>query len=156
MAQYPLANYSSVGSALTAIGTDAVFACPARRVAKSISQYAPAFAYEFNDPNAPQLFIRPASFPYGAYHAAEVQYLFDIPDQQNAPELNADQQSLAAAMVGYWTQFARAGNPNRAGAPQWPSYTAASDLLMSLKPPTPAAEAGFAADHKCAFWDANS
>jgi para-nitrobenzyl esterase len=154
LAQYPLANYSSVGSALTAIGTDAVFACPARRVAQSISQYAPTFAYEFNDPNAPQLFIRPASFPYGAYHAAEVQYLFDIPDQQNAPELNADQQSLAAAMVGYWTQFARAGNPNRAGAPQWPPYTAASDLFMSLKPPTPAVEAGFAADHKCAFWDA--
>jgi para-nitrobenzyl esterase len=154
MAQYRVTDYPSVLVALATIGTDAVFACPARRTAQAVSQYVPTFAYEFNDPNAPQIFVPPASFPYKAYHAAEVQYLFDVPDQRDAPDLNADQQSLARAMVGYWTQFARVGDPNNASAPQWPAYTAANDLFMSLKPPTPAVEAGFAADHKCAFWDA--
>jgi para-nitrobenzyl esterase len=157
VSEYPLANYSnSMGRALTAIGTDAVFACPARRAAGSLSQFTPTFTYEFNDPNAPQLFIGPASFPYGAYHASEVQYLFDVPDQQNAPELNGDQQSLADAMVRYWTQFARGGTPNAAGSPPWPGYTVATDTHQSLEPPTPVTGSGFAADHKCAFWDANS
>jgi para-nitrobenzyl esterase len=153
-AQYPISSYPSVILALSAIGTDAVFACPARTASQSLSKYVPTFAYEFNDPNAPQLFVPPASFPYGAYHGAEVQYLFNLPDQQNAPALNAGQQSLADAMVRYWTTFARAADPNGAGASQWPRYTEASDLFLSLRPPTPAAETGFAADHKCAFWDA--
>jgi para-nitrobenzyl esterase len=154
IAQYPLSDYSRVVVALAAIGTDAVFACPARRTTQALSQHVPAFAYEFNDPNAPQRFVPPASFPYKAYHAAEVQYLFDLPNPLNAPALNGDQQSLADAMAGYWTRFARAGNPNGAAAPQWPAYTPASDLFLSLEPPTPVVDSGFAADHKCAFWDA--
>jgi para-nitrobenzyl esterase len=154
---YPLTSYSnSIGRALTAIGTDAVFACPARRAATALSQFAPTFTYEFNDPNAPQLFIRPASFPYGAYHGSELQYLFDLPNPLNAPPLNGDQQSLADAMVRYWTQFARDGTPNTIGTPQWPGYTVATDRHQSLEPPTPVTGSGFAADHKCAFWDANS
>ena len=56
-------------------------------------------------------------------------------------------------MVGYWTRFAQAGTPNRWGLPQWPRYTVASDTHMSFVPPTPQAKTGFAADHKCAFWD---
>jgi para-nitrobenzyl esterase len=155
LAQYPLSRYENrVMLALSAIGTDMLFACPARRVAQALSEHVPTFAYEFNDPNAPQRFIPPASFPLGAYHASEVQYLFDLPNPLNVPGLNSDQQQLADAMTGYWTQFARAGDPNGAGAPQWPPYTVASDLFMSLKPPVPVVEGGFAADHKCAFWDA--
>jgi para-nitrobenzyl esterase len=156
LAQYPLANYSSVGNALTAIGTDVLFACSARRAANSTSQFVPTFQYEFDDPNAPQRFIRPASFPYGSYHAAEVQYLFDLPNPLNAPALNGDQQALANAMVRYWTQFARGGTPNGAGTPQWPVHTTVTDRHQSLEPPTPVTESDFAADHKCAFWDANS
>jgi len=154
MAQYPLSDHGTVVLALAAIGTDAVFACPTRRAARALSQHVRTFAYEFNDPDAPQLFVPPASFPYGAYHGSEVQYLFNVPDQQNAPDLNGAQQALAHTMVRYWTQFSRAGDPNAAGTPQWPAYTTATDAFMSLQPPTPVVATGFAADHKCAFWDA--
>jgi para-nitrobenzyl esterase len=153
LAQYPLGT-QTVAQGLSKIGTDAIFACPARRAAQALSQHTSTFAYEFADPNAPQLFVPPATFPYGAYHASDVQYLFDIPDLQNAPDLNATQRQLADAMVGYWTRFAGSGNPNGGGAVQWPGYTTANDLFLSLKPPAPVVEAGFATDHKCAFWDA--
>jgi para-nitrobenzyl esterase len=156
IALYPVSSYGdNVGRALTAIGTDALFACPARRAAQSLSRFVPTYTYEFNDPNAPQIFIGPASFPYGAYHASEVQYLFDVPNQTGAPPLNGDQQALADTMRRYWTQFAKGGNPNAPGTPPWPPYTVANDTFQSLKPPTPAPTTGFAADHKCAFWDAN-
>jgi len=151
---YPLGS-QTIPQALSKIGTDALFACPARRVSQALSKFTPTFAYEFNDPNAPQLFVPPALFPYGAYHASELQYLFDnIPDLQNAPPLTADQQALAATMVGYWTRFASTGQPNGAAAPNWPAYSTASDVFLSLKPPTPAVTGGFADDHNCDFWDA--
>jgi para-nitrobenzyl esterase len=155
MAEYPVATYgNSVGRALTALGTDALFACPGRRAAQLLSKYVPTYAYEFNDPNAPQLFVPPASFPYGAYHGSEVQYLFDVPNQTGAPALNADQQKLADTMRLYWTQFARAGQPTAAGTPYWNRFLIANDIYQSLAPPTPHRTTGFADDHKCAFWDA--
>ena len=41
-----------------------------------------------------------------------------------------------------------------AGAPAWPRY-GTSDQFQSLRPSTPVASTGFAADHKCAFWHLN-
>jgi para-nitrobenzyl esterase len=67
--------------------------------------------------------------------------------------LDADQEALARAMVGYWTQFARTGTPNRWGLPAWPRYDPDTDVHMSLEPPLPQARTGFAAEHKCDFWD---
>ncbi len=111
MAQYPLSNYASPGIALGAIGTDAVFACNTLAVQHSLSQYVPTWAYEFDDANAPQRFLPPASFPYGAYHSAELQYLFDLPVTVPAPALTADQERLSSAMVAYWSDFARQSRP---------------------------------------------
>jgi para-nitrobenzyl esterase len=150
VSRYPLT--SSIWPALSAIGTDAVFACPGRRAAQSLSRFVPTYAYEFDDPNTPQIFVRPASFPYGAYHAGELQYLFDSPTRGHST-LDADQETLADTMVRYWTQFARAGAPNAAATPQWPAYNEANDSYQSLRPPTPQPDTGFAADHKCEFWD---
>jgi len=152
---YPLAAYPSPSVALGAIGTDVVFACNARRSSRLLSQYVPTYQYEFNDPNAPMLFFANISFPTGAYHASELQYIFSISETPVPnPGLSAVQTQLSQTMVGYWTQFARSGDPNSAGAPPWPPYDA-SDQFQSLHPPTPATSTGFAADHKCAFWGIN-
>jgi para-nitrobenzyl esterase len=155
LAQYPLSDYGgNAGLAVSAIGTDAVFACPGRRAARALSQFVPTFAYEFADPNAPQIFVEPASFPYGAYHASELAYLFDSPLRGGHAPFTEAQETLAATMVGYWTQLSKSGSPNGEGTPQWPAYTAANDTYQSLVPPTPVPTTGFAADHKCDFWDA--
>jgi carboxylesterase type B len=75
-AQYPLGRYPSPPVALGAVATDAVFACHALTAEESMARYVPVYAYEFNDENAPELFLPPAGFPYGAAHASELQYLF--------------------------------------------------------------------------------
>jgi para-nitrobenzyl esterase len=153
VAQYPLASYASPNLALSALGTDGIFDCNARFVEQKVSQFVPTFAYEFSDPNAPERFLPPVSFSYGAAHASEIQYVFDLPITVPAPPLDADQQRLAAAMVSYWTTFARTGQPSSRGAPAWTAFQTATDTAQSLVPPQPAPETGFAADHHCAFWD---
>jgi para-nitrobenzyl esterase len=139
---YPLAAYGSPSEALGALGTDAVFACNARRAANALSQFVSTYQYEFADENAPQIFFPGVSFPTGAYHASEIQYLFG-PN----PALNASQLQLASAMEDYWTQFAKIGSPGGS----WPQLDA-TQQFQSLAPPTPTTATGFAAEHKCAVW----
>jgi len=155
LAEYPLPSGATSSAAnVIAIGTDALFACPARRSARALSQFVPTFAYEFNDPDAPQPFVPAASFDYGAFHASEIASLFDSTTLGGHAPFTPDQEALAAAMVRYWTQFAAQGDPNGAQTPQWPGFTAGIESVQSLVPPTPKTVTNFAADHHCAFWDA--
>jgi para-nitrobenzyl esterase len=142
--------------ALGALGTDAIFACPAHFATSLAAQFVPVFGYEFNDENAPQNFLPFVGFPYGASHASEIQYLFNIRNAAGVPvvALNGDQQDLSASMVSYWTEFAEAANPNDFGTPFWPRFDVVQDDIQSLVPPTPATEFNFFTAHNCAFWDA--
>jgi para-nitrobenzyl esterase len=79
LALYPYANYPTGGEALGASGTDGIFSCPARNAIRLLSQFVTTYAYEFNDEEAPppqSSFGGLLTFPLGAYHTAELQYLF--------------------------------------------------------------------------------
>ncbi|MGA8641763.1 carboxylesterase/lipase family protein [Candidatus Binatus sp.] len=140
--------------ALGASGTDGIFACPARNADQLLSQFVTTYTYEFNDENAPpaQSSVPGLTFPLGAYHSAELQYLFVLGGVP-APFTPAQQQ-LSAAMVTYWTQFAKNLNPNSPTEPVWSPYSTSTDEFQSLIPPTPMVESTFAAEHLCEFWDA--
>lgn len=150
-AAYPLSAYPSPSIALSAVGTDAIFACNARHVAGLMSQHVATYQYEFNDPNAPQQFFPAVSFPTGAYHAAELQYLFSF-NRGTPPTFTPDQIALSQTMIRYWTRFAWAGNPNSANTPFWPQYDTTNQPFQSLLPGTPMTATGFATDHKCALF----
>jgi para-nitrobenzyl esterase len=147
-AQYPLSRYPSPPVALGAVGTDAIFACHALTAEKSLARYVPTYAYEFNDENAPELFLPPVGFPYGAAHASELPYLFSQTTVPRPVSFSAAQQQLAAAMKQDWTTMARTGVP----AAGWPRFTGTSQRMLSLVPPTPQVETDFSAQHHCAFW----
>jgi len=150
-AEYPVSSFPSAPEAMGAAGTDAAFACPALAVDRDASKFVPVHAYEFSDENAPERFLPPLGFPYGAAHASELQYLFSIAAVIPGP-LTADQQKLAAAMQAYWTGMAQLGTPDRPAVPSWPAFRAGSQQMISLVPPQPRATRGFAAAHHCAFW----
>jgi para-nitrobenzyl esterase len=153
-AQYPLSAFPSPSIALGAVGTDAIFACPALTIDRSVSRFVPAFGYEFNDENAPENFLPPVSFPYGAAHASEIQYLMDLPTAAFPGTLSVQQQQLATIMKGYWTNFAKRGFPSSSGTPFWPLFNNLTQKMQSLAPPTPQTETDFANTHNCAFWTA--
>lgn len=142
---YDPSAYPNPGLAQAAAGTDAVFACPSLRASQALAANGPVFSYEFSDPKAPQIFLPPApDFEFGAAHASEIQYLFILPKST----LSAEQKTLSDQMVKYWTNFAKAGDPNGAGLPMWPAFGTAANIL-TLAPGAVALDATFAADHKC-------
>jgi para-nitrobenzyl esterase len=87
------------------------------------------FFYEFS--RTPPFARDGRYFGLGATHGMEMPYVFDHLDQQGLAWSEADRK-LAAVMSAYWTNFAASGDPNGAGLPHWPAYTAATSDVMKL------------------------
>ena len=71
----------------------------------------------------------------GAFHAAEIPYVFGDLEMFKAGmgiERDATDEKLAKAMSAYWLNFARTGDPNGEGLPEWPAYAAASDRHLEF------------------------
>jgi len=167
--EYPLSNYPpphgysvSAPLALSALFTDINYVCTARKADLSLSKYVPTYTYEFNDDKAPSFSpflpapLPPLSFPLGAAHGVELEYLFDLSAFGITPKFTGKQQKLSDTIIDYWTQFAKTGNPNSEKAPNWPLYIGAGGQFESLIAPKPAAESDstFDTDHKCSsLWD---
>lgn len=88
-----------------------------------------------------------AEDPYGAYHADEIQYLFDTESRIPAEPLDEDQERLSDAMVDYWTTFARTGQPNAIDRRFWPRFRAETERVLSLETPARVVETGLAPTH---------
>jgi para-nitrobenzyl esterase len=149
--EYPLAAYPSPMVAFSTLVSDANFVCPAVQVDAWTAQRAPTFAYQFNDDNAPQRFLPPATLPAIATHGSELQYLFDLPAAPVPATLTADQEVLASSMRAEWAAFAANGNPTTSTL-SWPAFNY-SGLVVSLATPQSQVETGFSAMHHCSFWD---
>ncbi len=66
-----------------------------------------------------------------ASHYAELWYVFDHQGQEPWQWTPADRR-LASAMSQYWVNFAKTGNPNASGLPDWPVLTTKAPLVLSL------------------------
>lgn len=57
----------------------------------------------------------------GAYHSGDLAYIFGSIDKVGY-DWNDEDRAVSAQMIGYWTQFAKTGNPNAAGASDWTAF----------------------------------
>ncbi len=154
VAEYPLADFPSASEAVAHALTSRNFVCPSRRVMNSAAQFVPIYVYEFMDVNAPYYFPS-VSFPYGAAHTLDIQYLFPrYHGARGEPQaLNEEQGKLSATMISYWSTFAAKGDPNSDATPDWPPWAADNEQTQLLDVPqiTTAKDSGV--DRKCDFWD---
>jgi len=153
LARYPLKNYVNAGEAFSAVVTDWGLACPTLTMESALSRHVPTYAYEFADEAAPWFRGQnKPDFPTGAYHAGELQYLFD--GAYDAGTLTAEQRGLAHQMIRYWTDFARTGNPNGTGLPAWRPTGSAATSVEALAPDSQGGihPVDFSRQHQCGFW----
>ena len=66
----------------------------------------------------------------GAYHGAELPYIFDTHDNW-LPTDDKDRQ-LTGVMMRYWRNFARSGDPNAKDLPSWPPYASSGKTFQLL------------------------
>ena len=84
------------------------------------SQGKPAYEYLFTKENG----------GIGTNHSGEVIYAYgNVP---HSKYYTAEDHELERIMVGYWTNFAKTGNPNGEGLPLWESYNSARGKVQEL------------------------
>lgn len=112
-----------------------LFGAPSRSFARLVSaRGAPAYLYLFTRAGDDS-----ASRRAGAYHSAEITFVFGrpIPLAASAGHTAYD-AALADAMSDYWVTFAASGDPNgapgRARQPRWPAYDRQTESYMELGP----------------------
>jgi para-nitrobenzyl esterase len=94
------------------LGTDVTFRCPAIEMAQLLAaKGATVWHYEFD------------AAPGGArsVHAGEIPYIWGDQKLGNGMSLGL-----------YWAQFARTGDPNAAGLPNWPRFTLAQQAHVQF------------------------
>ncbi len=97
---------------------------------KAAQGRAPAYYYLFAY-RTPVLDGRP-----GAFHAAEITFVFDnLGRCSNLTGGDSQADVLAEQMSQAWINFARYGDPNHAGLPHWPAYSAAKGETMVFDTP---------------------
>ena len=154
LAQYPAAAYAQPFYAYSAALTDAselVGACVTQANAGILQRAgAPTYEYEFDDRTAPP----PVNVPYalGAYHSAELQFLWPGYDGHDVRRFDVPEQQLSQAMIRYWGAFVRTGDPNYIGGVLWPRYVPAAGAVLALRPGGDVVTHAFTADHHCGFW----
>ena len=122
-----------VGMAITA---DQIMVEPARFIARTITATGqPAYEYRFS-------YVAESMRKHwrGAPHATEIPFVFDTVAARYGKDLaDADEATARAANV-YWINFAKTGNPNGAGLPEWPVYSLKMDTLMDFTMTGPVAK----------------
>lgn len=122
-----LAAYGGQGGYDASALSDLVFNEPARRLARlHAANGRPTYLYRFDVVSAAM--TEPHT---GATHASERQYVFDTLSASPWPT-DARDQAAAEVIGGYWTDFAKSGDPNSEGRPAWPDLRLEPDRLLEF------------------------
>lgn len=111
------------------MGMDAMMIEPARFVASTLAtQGVPSYEYRY----AYVADSMQAEWKTGTPHATEIPYVMDTVAAKYGDKLTAKDAKIADQTNSYWANFAKTGNPNGQGLPEWPQYDPKADVLLNF------------------------
>lgn len=114
---------------LAAVAGDVTMGEPARYVAELFErQGLPAWNFRFS-------YVADSvrdKFPAGAPHASDIPYAINTVNLRYGAATTAKDEEVARIMNQYWINFAKSGNPNGSGLPDWPRHAADKDMIMDF------------------------
>ncbi len=123
---FPAKSDAEVLQAIDRLITTGANAQPARFLAQAAERNGiPAYLYRFTR--------RPdtaASRALGAFHGVDLAYAFG--NMEEADGYVAADRDLSNLMMSYWVNFAKTGNPNGPGLPEWPVWNSAASESLCL------------------------
>lgn len=143
LAKYPCEFWRPRQAEIDVI-TDIMFTCTARHTARAAATYAPVYRYFFTHGAAYGL-----EGPLGAYHSAELAYVFGTFGAKGYIPLPGEAQ-LSRNIQDYWGSHAATGSP-ATGALGWPGYALPGEQVLNLD--TALSSSRDARPDKCDFWD---
>lgn len=111
---YPVSSDADVQTRSVRLESDE-FACGAYSIAQAVTRGGvKSYLYYFT-------YVDPGKRSrLGAHHGEELFFLSDsFPDDW---EHTNEDKHLGQLLPGYWAEFAKTGNPNLGGAPEWPAF----------------------------------
>jgi para-nitrobenzyl esterase len=86
---------------------------------------SPVYRYHFEQPSPP------SKFEVGglAFHSDDIAYVFGTLDTRPGAVWKPEHRKLSDQMMDYWTNFAKTGDPNGPGLPEWPKYGKDDSLI---------------------------
>ena len=126
---FPAQNDAEAEVSQLKLSRDMIFGVPNYTWANVQNQHVhrPVFVYRFTRKvPATGQYVK-----YGAFHTGEVPYAYHNLKFVDRPWEPGDYK-LAQTMAAYWVNFARTGNPNGPGLPDWPAYQTANKQIMVL------------------------
>lgn len=113
-----------------AMMTDSMFRMPAIRTAELHSAHSPEtwmYLFDYESPAA--------EGRLGACHSLDIPFIWGTYGAENMPRFcgtGPEVETLSSVMMDAYLAFARHGNPNNPGLPEWPHYDIAERLTMHL------------------------
>jgi para-nitrobenzyl esterase len=86
---------------------------------------APVYRYHFEQPAPPSKF-HPGWY---AFHSDDIEYVFGTLDTRPGAVWRPEDRKLSEEMMDYWTNFAKTGDPNGPGLPEWPRFDKDGDVI---------------------------
>ena len=69
----------------------------------------------------------------GAAHTDDIAFVLQTLDNESDLDVVTDKDwQVSNLMSAYWVQFAKTGNPNHTGLPEWPAYDASEGLILEI------------------------
>jgi para-nitrobenzyl esterase len=130
MAAYAIDTHMGRTAAADEWLNDALMTCPSAAMATlNAAAGRPSFLYQFH-----RSIPGKGESDLGSFHSLELPYVFASLQNPVWRWLHFEKQDevLADAIEGYWTNFAKTGDPNGGGLPQWRPYAPASEPYMEF------------------------